>query len=84
LFPLREVVVIQELAGSSSQRIGSSLAGRLRGIFFSINLEAVRQSLEQLPWVRHAEVRRQWPSSLEVSIEEHVPVAFWGCNRTVW
>jgi len=55
-----------------------SLAGRLRGNFFSINLEALRQSLEQLPWVRHAEVRRQWPSRIEVSIEEHVPVAFWG------
>ena len=25
-----------------------------------------------------AEVRRQWPSSLLVNVEEHVPVAFWG------
>jgi len=78
LFPLREVVVIQELREVHRSELERSLAGRLRGNFFSINLEAVRQSLEQLPWVRHAEVRRQWPSSLEVSIEEHVPVAFWG------
>ena len=78
LFPLREVVVIQELREVRRDEVERSLAGRLRGNFFSINLEAVRQSLEQLPWVRRAEVRRQWPSSLEVSIEEHVPVAFWG------
>jgi len=50
----------------------------VRGNFFSVNLEALRQSLEQLPWVRHAEVRRQWPSRIEVNIEEHVPVAVWG------
>lgn len=78
LFPLREVVVTQELREVRRSEVERSLAGRLRGNFFSVNLEAVRQSLEQLPWVRHAEVRRQWPSSIEVSIEEHVPVAFWG------
>ena len=27
---------------------------------------------------RKAEVRRQWPGRLEVSLEEHVPAAFWG------
>lgn len=78
LFPLREVVVTQELREVRRSEVERSLSGRLRGNFFSINLEAVRQALEQLPWVRHAEVRRQWPSSIEVSIEEHVPVAFWG------
>ena len=77
-FPLHEVVVTNELREVRGSEVERSLAGRLRGNFFSINLEGVRQSLEQLPWVRHAEVRRQWPSSLEVTIEEHVPVAFWG------
>ena len=77
-FPLREVVVTSELREVRRSEVERSLAGRLRGNFFSINLEEVRQSLEQLPWVRRAEVRRQWPSSLEVKIEEHVPVAFWG------
>jgi len=78
LFPLREVVVTHELREIRRSEVESSLSGRLRGNFFSVNLEAVRQSLEQIPWVRHAEVRRQWPSRIEVSIEEHVPVAFWG------
>ena len=77
-FPLREVVVTQELREVRRGEVERSLAGRLRGNFFSVNLESLRQSLEQLPWVRHAEVRRQWPSRIEVRLEEHVPVAFWG------
>ncbi|MFZ4538252.1 cell division protein FtsQ/DivIB [Propionivibrio sp.] len=77
-FPLREVVVTSELREVRHSDVERSLSGRLRGNFFSINLEAVRQSLEQLPWVRRADVRRQWPSRIEVSLEEHVPVAFWG------
>jgi len=78
LFPLRDVVVMQELREIRRSDVESSLAGRLRGNFFSIDLDGLRQSLEQLPWVRHADVRRQWPSRIEINIEEHVPVAFWG------
>ena len=78
LFPLTEVVFTHSLREVKRGEVEEALAGRLRGNFFSVNLDAVRQSLEQLPWVRRAEVRRQWPSRIEVSIEEHVPVAFWG------
>ena len=78
LFPIRDVVVTHELREVRRAEIERSLAGKMRGNFFSVNLEVLRQSLEQLPWVRRADVRRQWPASIEVSIEEHVPVAFWG------
>ena len=78
LFPLREVVVTHELREVRRSEVERSLSGRLRGNFFSINLDHLRASLEQLPWVRRAEVRRQWPSRIEVKLEEHVPVAFWG------
>lgn len=77
-FPLRDVVVSNELREVRRAEVERSLAGRLRGNFFSINLDNVRKSLEEIPWVRRAEVRRQWPSSLLVNVEEHVPVAFWG------
>ncbi len=79
-FPLREVVVTHALREIRRNELEHSLAGQIRGNFFSVNLDGLRQSLEQLPWVRRAEVRRQWPSRIEVRIEEHVPAAFWGQN----
>lgn len=78
LFPLRAVELTHELREVRRSELEGSLAGHLRGNFFSIDVDALRASLEQLPWVRRVEVRRQWPSRIEVSIEEHVPVAFWG------
>ena len=78
LFPLSDVVVTNELREVRRAEVERSLEGRLRGNFFSIDLDNVRRSLEELPWVRRVEVRRQWPSSLLVSVEEHLPVAFWG------
>ncbi len=78
LLPVREVVVMNELRAVQRGEIEDSLMDHLHGGFFSIDLENVRVSLERLPWVRHAEVRRQWPANIEIRIEEHVPVAFWG------
>ena len=78
MFPLRELVVSHSLREVRRAEVETALSGLLHGNFFSVNLDLVRQSLEQLPWVRHAEVRRQWPARIEVDIEEHVPVAFWG------
>lgn len=78
LFPVREVWVTAALHEVRRSDLEESLTGRLRGNFFSINLEAIRQSVEQLPWVRKAEVRRQWPSRIELNIEEQAPVAYWG------
>lgn len=77
-FPVREVVVMHELQEVRRSEIERSLAGLMLGNFFSINLESLRLSLEKLPWVRHAELRRQWPARLEVRIEEHRPAAHWG------
>lgn len=78
LFPLRELVVVHELQEVRRGELERAVSGLLLGNFFSVNLESLRQSLEKLPWVRHAEVRRQWPSRLEVRLEEHQPAARWG------
>ena len=78
LFPLREVVLMHELQEVRRGEIERSLSGLLLGNFFSVNLESLRQAFEKLPWVRRAEVRRQWPGRLEVRLEEHQAVAHWG------
>lgn len=51
---------------------------RLHGNFFSADLEAARTAFAKLPWVREASVRRRWPDTLEVTLEEHRPLARWG------
>ena len=51
--------------------------------FFSIDLEAVRQSFEAVAWVRRAQVRREWPNRLVVKIEEHRVLGSWDDGRLV-
>lgn len=51
---------------------------RLKGNFFTVDLESVRHAFEAVPWVRQASVKRQWPNHLVVTIEEHRPLGTWG------
>ena len=76
-FPLREVHVLGDLSQVQRSQLQGAARGVVQGNFFTVNIDATRQAFERLAWVRRVEVRRQWPDSLELRIEEHVPVARW-------
>jgi cell division protein FtsQ len=80
-FLLKTIVVDGELDRVERRDIVNALQGRVRGTFFTVDLESVRSVFEDIPWVRSAELRRRWPDSLEVRIEEQVALARWGQQR---
>ncbi|NCZ74946.1 MAG: FtsQ-type POTRA domain-containing protein, partial [Betaproteobacteria bacterium] len=45
--------------------------------FFSLDLESVRDQVQQVDWVRKVQVRRVWPNALLLEVEEHQPIAIW-------
>lgn len=79
--PVRQVVFTEPLLHTRRLEVEQILPSALKGNFFSLNLETVRGALERLPWVRKVNVRRIWPARLEVTVEEHKPVARWGEGR---
>ena len=50
----------------------------LQSAFLAIDLRAIEGSLQALPWVEKASVRRQWPGMLIIHIKEQQPIARWG------
>lgn len=60
--------------------IKASALPRIKGNFFTVNLNTVRTAFESVPWVRQANVQREWPNKLIVSIEEHTALGSWGDN----
>lgn len=67
-----------ELRHVNELTIRGTALPRLRGNFFTTDLDAVRQAFEAVPWVRRASVRREWPNRLIVALEEHQALATWG------
>lgn len=78
VFPLREVRVTGELANVTREQIEEIVRNELRGNFFTLDLAQARRSFEKLAWARRVDVRRHWPDRLELTVEEHVPLARWG------
>ena len=78
MFPLRTLSIEGDLQHVDAEAVSEAMANRPVGNFFAVDLEAVRVSMENIPWVRRADVRRQWPDRLSVHIEEQVPIAYWG------
>lgn len=82
-FPLREVRINGGLAHVTLEQVETIVRRELEGNFFTLDLAAARAAFEKLPWVRKVNVRRQWPDRLEVTLEEHVPLARWGNTALV-
>lgn len=82
-FALREVRVAGDLKHVTPEQVEDVVRREVKGGFFTVNLGAARAAFEQLPWVRGANVRREWPARLDVVLEEHAPLARWGNDSLV-
>ena len=77
-FAIGRIVVQGELVHNNAVTLRANVAPHLMGNIFTINLDAARAAFEQVPWVRSAQVRREFPHTLHVLLREHHAVAHWG------
>ena len=77
-FPLSVVEVKGDFRYLDRQQLQAAVAPHATGGFFTVDVAAIRTAAEQLPWVHKARVKRVWPETLRLQIEEQQPVAFWG------
>lgn len=82
MFDLRtiriESIGQDELKHVNHLTLRNNALGRIKGNFFTTNLDSVRLAFESVPWVRRATVRREWPDQLIVALEEHEALGTWG------
>jgi cell division protein FtsQ len=76
-FPLTVVEVKGDFRQLMKEDLQAAIAAHVEDGFFSVDVAAIRKAAEQLPWVYKASVRRIWPATLRVQIEEQQPVAHW-------
>ena len=83
VFPLRAVELTVAPQRVSSEQLEKVVHEQVSGNFFTVDLENTRQAFEKLPWVRKVSVRRKFPWSLEVEVEEQVALAHWNGKELV-
>lgn len=83
VLPLKVVRIDGELRHLQRGDIEAAVGQGIRGNFFTLDVNRVRQAAEQLPWVDWVTVRRIWPDTLQMTVHEQVPLARWGERRLV-
>lgn len=58
-----------------------SVIKMIDGNYFSLDADKIAKALHTLPWVEKVRLRRQWPDTLMIDIEEYQPIALWGKDR---
>lgn len=84
--PPVDALVIHVPAGQdrvTAAQVRAAVAGVAHGGVFDVDLAAVREAVQKLPWVAAAEVRRVWPDALGVTVRLRRPVARWGTTGLV-
>jgi cell division protein FtsQ len=76
-FAFRQVVIVGALKRANPAHLEAVIREELRGTFFTLSLREARASLQSVPWVKSAELRRQWPNRLQIALTEHEPLARW-------
>ena len=78
---ITQVSVTGSFQRVSPVEVEQAVKARVRDVgLVSVDLDAVRRAVVQLPWVDSATVERQWPRALNIRVIEQVPAARWGAN----
>ncbi|MDF0604594.1 cell division protein FtsQ/DivIB [Neisseriaceae bacterium TC5R-5] len=83
LFPVRTIQIQGDMKRLTPEQLKFIAEHQLSGTFFTLDIDKTRAAFSKLPWVRDAQVRRRWPDTLDIQVEEHMPLARWGENGLI-
>ena len=78
LFAVRGITVTGQVVHTNAAMLRTNVSPRLTGTFFTLDIKTAREAFESIGWVRQAQVHRDFPNRLKVTLEEHQAVAYWG------
>jgi cell division protein FtsQ len=81
--PIHKIRVQGALVHVNEDMLRQSVVDKVQGGYFNIDVAALRKTVEQLPWVRTAAVRRVWPDAVVINVIEQRPLAIWATGGLV-
>lgn len=82
-WPIQAVRIEGDLQRIDRARLQEVVAPLATTGLLLVDVDAVRDALEALPWIERAYVRRLWPDRLLLTVVEQQPVARWADGRLV-
>jgi|GEM_PF-262472 len=74
---IETVAITGELANTNGDQIEMAIEDLVESDYFSIKLGAIKAVLEKFPWIKSVDIRRIWPNSILININEKQAIAYW-------
>ncbi len=75
--PVKQISVTGVLQEVSSAELRDVVKPLLQGGIIRLDVQQVRDAVEAMPWISRVTVRRQWPDTLALEVEEQPLLARW-------
>ena len=82
-WPIRWLEVNGKFQRVSAEQLRASLDSHTGTNFFTVDLRELQEAAARISWVSAARVRKQWPDTIRVEVEEYVPVAHWNRGQLI-
>jgi cell division protein FtsQ len=82
-FPLRHVRIHGKLLNLNQADVEKMVQNYLGQSFFALDINTLHASFAANPWVDKVSVRRLWPDTLEIRVQERTAFGFWGEEEMV-
>ncbi len=80
---ITQLKIVAPIAQVSESEIRQQLSTHFPSSFFYLDVIDVREQLKKLPMVREASVKKVWPDTLEITLQEEIPVASWNSDAVL-
>ena len=81
--PIAQIVVNGHFQYVSRKEVRSRIESILGASFISENIHLIQKDVESMPWVDVVSLSRSWPDTLNITVDEHAPIARWGSKGFV-
>ena len=82
VFPINRLEVFEHKFTSAQEVTAAMKSIEDRG-FFTMDMKTAEETFVALPWVKSVQLRKVWPDTLQVTVKEYEPLAYWGENGVV-
>lgn len=77
---IKQIRIVGELQRVDPEKIQKVVMPRVIGGLYSVDIQQIRESVEQLTWVQSAKIKRVWPDTINIKIKEQQPIVRWRAN----
>jgi cell division protein FtsQ len=82
-WPIRWLELNGEFQRVSAEQLRSSLTPQMDSNFFTVDLGALEEAATRISWVSAVHVKKTWPDTVSVLVEEYEPVAHWNSGQLI-